>query len=81
MGGLQDSYKKAAEKLRAVAEDEELDANETMKKVDAIEEKIRFKAFGKQSKKQRRKNLQRLFSMLKVYLKTNKEGWKRKFSE
>ena len=41
-----DSYKiltkEAAEKLKEVAEDNELDANETMKKVEAIEDKIKI---------------------------------------
>ena len=30
-----------------MAEDKELDANETMKRVEAIEDKIKFKAFVK----------------------------------
>ena len=37
----------AAEKIMKVAKDEELDEEEVMKNVDAIETKVKFKAFGK----------------------------------
>lgn len=39
--------KEAAEEVKKVAEDDDMDANATMNKVAAIENKILFKAFGK----------------------------------
>ena len=39
--------KEAAEEIKVVAENKGLDVNETMRKVETIETKIKFKAFGK----------------------------------
>ena len=43
-----------------MAEDEELDANETMKKVEAIEDKIKFKAFGKTKPETKKKRASKM---------------------
>ena len=47
--------KEAAEKVKRVAEDEALTSNEAMDKVEAIEEGIKFKAFGKTKPKTEKK--------------------------
>ena len=52
--------KEAEEKIKEVAEDEELDANETMKKVEAIEDKIKFKAFGKTKPETKKKRASKM---------------------
>ena len=59
-----DSYKtltkEAAEKLKEIAEDNELGANETMKKVEALEDKIKFKALGKTLPETRKKKASKM---------------------
>ena len=37
----------AAEKIEKVTEDDEIDINEVMKKIEIIDTKVKFKAFGK----------------------------------
>ena len=53
--------KEAAEKVKRVAEDETLNANEAMEKVEAIVEKIKFNAFGKTKPKTERKKAKNAF--------------------
>ena len=49
----------AAEEVKKVAENEALDANETMNKVEAIENKILFKAFGKTKQQTKKKKAEK----------------------
>ena len=57
-----DSYKtltkEAAKKLKEIAEDNELGANE--KKLEALEDKIKFKAFGKTLPETRKKKASKM---------------------